>query len=187
MRRLTTGDRVIAQGLRAVADGTPGTIVGDDHTTLPYAVRFEGRRGLLWVGESQAMADPAEKSPSKPTRELKVGDKVRIKPREWYEANKDSYGNVHVPHTFSSSMAPLCGKTFEIGGILHHSNFYKLKGLDWNFSKEMFDLDEPTSESAFTAVCKVAKSLFTGSSEPIIQGKLPLIKTNKLLTNIKLD
>lgn len=45
------------------------------------------------------------------TRELKIGDKVRVKSIEWYNENKDENGNIYfqgVP--FNKYMALLCGK-----------------------------------------------------------------------------
>ena len=93
-------------------------------------------------------------------------------------------------------MTTFCGKTFEIAEIqsLARGRVYKLKGAElWDFSEEMFDLDEPTGESDPTMkylverAKKIFESVFGEKGESIIKGNLPLIKTNKLLTNIKLD
>lgn len=174
-----------------IADGTLGVIMCDDHSACPYKVLFEGEQIPLWTIENEIVAAPDEKLPSKPTRELKVGDKVRIKSREWYEANKNERGIVNVPCSFIPTMARFCGQTFEIAEIFGERPSYKLKNTGNHFfSKEMFDLDEPTGESAFTEVCKALKamlSLLTSDSKSVIKENLPLIKTNKLLTNIKLD
>lgn len=71
----------------------------------------------------------------------KVGDKVRIKPKYWYEQNKnDKYGNVDVGCIpFVQGMANYCGKEATIvssqGGIYIldiDEGFY-----DW--TEEMFE------------------------------------------------
>lgn len=48
----------------------------------------------------------------------KVGDKVRIKSREWYEANKNKYGDVDFPCcAFTAAMSAMCGKVYEITSV----------------------------------------------------------------------
>lgn len=45
----------------------------------------------------------------------KVGDKVRIKSREWYEENKNESGDIDtIPVIFTECMAKYCGKTATI-------------------------------------------------------------------------
>ena len=45
----------------------------------------------------------------------KVGDKVRIKSREWYDSNKNKYGDVDFPCcTFTAEMSEMCGKVYQI-------------------------------------------------------------------------
>lgn len=188
MRRLTTGDRVVAADNPYVAKGTPGFITGTtDSSTISYLVLFEGKAMPLWMQEWQVQGVTTDELPLKPTRILKVGDKVRIESREWYEANKDVFGEVDVPFGFTEAMAKYCGNTYEIVKIepaLSCNAKYRLKEIcEWWFSEEMFDMDEPPNDHSFNKVCRVCK----GNSEPIIKGNLPLIKNNKLLTNIKLD
>lgn len=43
----------------------------------------------------------------------KIGDKVRIKSLEWYNSNKDEYGNI-VRAAFLKEMSECCGKDFEV-------------------------------------------------------------------------
>ncbi len=190
MRRLAIGDKVVALHNPFVPEGTPGIIKQDDHSWVPYYVSFEGY-GNFWLMESHVQAALTESSPQKPTKELKVGDKVRIKSREWYEASKNSNGYMLVPFVFAPDMVEFCGNTYEIIKIApsaYNTPCYSLKGASgWSFSEDMFDLDEPPGESLFKRVRRVSKSLFGVTSGPAIKGNLPLIKTNKLLTNIKLD
>ena len=59
--------------------------------------------------------------------QYKVGDKVKIKSLEWYNANKNSEGSVIFKHTsaeydyemhFTKDDSQYCGKVLTIGGIL---------------------------------------------------------------------
>lgn len=45
----------------------------------------------------------------------KVGDKVCIKSREWYDSNKNKYGDVDFPYcAFTAEMSAMCGKVYQI-------------------------------------------------------------------------
>ena len=46
-----------------------------------------------------------------------VGDKVRIKSKEWYDENKDEDGNVNIPFLFNSEMSYYCGEITTITKI----------------------------------------------------------------------
>ena len=53
----------------------------------------------------------------KPSIVPKVGDKVKIKSREWFEKWKDEYDDVmieHLPNFFASEMSKYCGLTMTI-------------------------------------------------------------------------
>ena len=68
----------------------------------------------------------------------KVGDKVKIKSREWYKFNKDKYGAVYcgdIP--FVKSMSKYCGKVLTIERIfdLNTPTYEMLEDpdhFDWN-------------------------------------------------------
>lgn len=95
-----------------------------------------------WLFGDIPVETPSE--PIKHHTELKVGDKVRIKSREWYEKNKDSMGYVNVPEIFVPQMAEYCGGIHKIKEIIKSRGncIYKLEGTKhWNFSEEMLDLD----------------------------------------------
>ena len=58
-----------------------------------------------------------------------VGDKVRIKSLEWYNANKDKNGNVYVvgvSNYFTNNMAKFCGKIATIIGYVDEAMYYVL-------------------------------------------------------------
>ncbi len=69
----------------------------------------------------------------------KVGDKVKIKSLDWYNDNRDFYGNVECGvYYFIEEMTKYCGKILTIGNI--HKNGYDLQE-DENFAwtDDMFD------------------------------------------------
>lgn len=75
---------------------------------------------------------------------FKVGDKVRVKPLEWYHANKDECGDVQTPDCFMEDMAKFCGKILTITKVWGES--YKMLEDDDNYS---FD-DEMLEDEAIT-------------------------------------
>lgn len=69
----------------------------------------------------------------------KIGDKVKIKSLDWYNDNRDFYGNVECGfYYFIEEMSKYCGKILTIGEI--YRNYYDLQE-DENFiwTDEMFD------------------------------------------------
>ena len=101
----------------------------------------------------------------KPDIVPKVGDKVKIKSREWYEKWKDSEGDVQVLYRFTEGMAKHCGRVLTVKGVNLGSRdwLFKLeedeKGKNW--SLEMFEEvypQEPSQEE------KCAKGLYSSSN-----------------------
>lgn len=80
----------------------------------------------------------------KPSIIPKVGDRVKIKSREWYERWKDSYGIVYAPWSFINSMADACGNILEVERVV--SPTFHLKGSRYNWSLEMFEEVYPVQE-----------------------------------------
>lgn len=69
----------------------------------------------------------------------KVGDKVKIKSLDWYNDNKDYYGNVECGfYYFIEEMTKYCGKILTIGEV--YRNVYEVQE-DENFiwTDDMFD------------------------------------------------
>ena len=67
----------------------------------------------------------------------KVGDKVKIKSRGWYNSSKDKNGAVYchdIP--FVKSMSKFCGKTLTINRLYYSTNSYEMledmEGFDWS-------------------------------------------------------
>lgn len=69
----------------------------------------------------------------------KVGDKVRVKSKEWWDAQpKNASGSVECgADTFNDFMTSMCGKVVEITDVLEDTYFIKEYGLNW--TDEMFD------------------------------------------------
>lgn len=81
----------------------------------------------------------------KPDVVPKVGDKVKIKSREWYEKWSDEYGNVTVYITFTKFMKDYCGRTMTISEVTP-LGAYRFKGVDFHFSLDMFEEVYPMQE-----------------------------------------
>ena len=74
----------------------------------------------------------------------KVGDKVRIKSKDWYNKNKDMNNWVSSQYStkvFNSSMSKFCGTTTTISSIQECSKSYKIDidAVRYFWTDEMFD------------------------------------------------
>ena len=81
----------------------------------------------------------------------KIGDKVRIKSLDWYNKNKDEYGQIYNcgPYTFKSQMSEYCGCVMTI--TKRYSRSYKMKEdkTEWHFTDAMIEgkIDEYIEET----------------------------------------
>ena len=65
----------------------------------------------------------------------KVGDKVRIKSIDWYNENKNKYGNINCGYMpFTSDMSIYCGAVLTICDIKEEFSFYHMKECEYMFS-----------------------------------------------------
>lgn len=71
----------------------------------------------------------------------KVGDKVKIKSLDWYNANKDINGIVKVPGSnFVKGMSKHCGKVYEITSVVNDHYILSInENLRWTWTNEMFE------------------------------------------------
>ena len=80
----------------------------------------------------------------------KVGDRVKIKSREWYEKWRIFVPceHVNVVHSFNSEMAPFCGKVLTVRRINGDRFFLGDEETEvyWTFSLEMFEEVYPVQE-----------------------------------------
>ncbi len=102
----------------------------------------------------------------KPSITPKVGDKVKIKSREWYEKWKNSEGCVNFNTTgcvFAKGMEDLCGRELTVRDILDFEVFdgkrWRLSMGSWLFVPEMFEEVYPAQEQASAAKPKTPYQL----------------------------
>lgn len=109
----------------------------------------------------------------------KVGDKVRIKSKEWWDAQpKNNFGSVYCgTNTFTDMMTYMCGKIVEIRDISEDT--YTIRGDYHNWTDEMFEdstLDNAEkphiSEQLIKDIAEVIKSHNLSLSVSENEGKL---------------
>lgn len=93
----------------------------------------------------------------KPDIVPKVGDKVKIKSREWYEKWKDGGGNVWIHNAFVESMTKFCSMTLTIKDV--DGIYFSLKGNIWNWTIEMFEEVYPQELSTGDGLTKASDSI----------------------------
>lgn len=91
----------------------------------------------------------------KPSIVPKVGDKVKIKSREWYESWKGGGGYVNVPESFTPPMAELCGEVLTVEDIRIGRFKMKEDKHKWIFSLEMFEEVYPVQEQLSSKFPKI--------------------------------
>lgn len=75
----------------------------------------------------------------------KVGDKVKIKCLDWYNENKDCYGDIEcgVDYFFIEEMAIYCGKLLTIveafDGENEYDNIYFMEGNVYKWTEFMIE------------------------------------------------
>ena len=97
----------------------------------------------------------------KPDSVPKVGDKVKIKSREWYEKWKNEDGSVTGlgTHCLTPTMSEHCGAIFEIS--FNFGTFFTLKGIEKGWTLAMFEEVYPQESSKEE---KCAKGLYSSSN-----------------------
>lgn len=70
----------------------------------------------------------------------KVGDKVRIKSLDWYNDNKNKFGNINCGSLlFTSDMSIYCGAVLTICAITEEFSYYHMKKCEYLFTDEMIE------------------------------------------------
>lgn len=70
----------------------------------------------------------------------KVGDKVKIKSLDWYNKNKDDFGNIDLlPCGFVTLMSTYCGKTATIVNAENDCYLLDIDNLTYGWTDKMFE------------------------------------------------
>lgn len=196
-RLLKVGQKVrITKGLPYISTDLTGQIgiiriVDSSDKEIPYKVEMPSNE-IYWIEIDSV--EPIEESSDieKPPKSLRVGDTVRIKSREWYEANKDGHDNVPTMPLFIKDMAKYCGKWLTIKQVESYNGkpAYTLNGISgYTFSSEMFELptdspaNHPSPKKSSIPLIEVTPTLEVDST-PIITEDITLIEDTQILTNL---
>lgn len=102
----------------------------------------------------------------------KVGDKVRIKSKEWWEENKDEFGEIDSCN-FTEMMQHYCGKVATIVDMDNYSYSIDLDNGSYSWCDGIFEDDEPqVSETLLKDIANVIKSHNMGIQVSEQDGKL---------------
>ena len=136
---------------------------------------------------------------------MKIGDKVRIKPIEWYNKNKDKDGNIRINHGplepfyfmnrmiiyFGKDRAEYCGKEFTIMyiGKYQGEDTFVLEGDNhgFNWCEWMFDTNNNNKDMETRNIkldLKTAKEWFNGSDETLKKLALQAYKEEELKNSL---
>lgn len=104
----------------------------------------------------------------------KVGDKVRVKSLEWYNAFSNN-GDKYIRHDrawFTKEMAEYCGKTAIVIGIYNDSYDLDIDNKEWGWYDWMLE-DEPTvsdqlKEKRFQAACSAMNGILSTEYSKLI-------------------
>lgn len=94
----------------------------------------------------------------KPSIIPKVGDKVKIKSREWFEKWKDEYDDViieHLPKFFASEMSKYCGLTMTIKEERRYGFLVENCEKRWTWLPEFFEEVYPVQEQLSSKFPKI--------------------------------
>ncbi len=108
----------------------------------------------LWERKTPYQLDLEIKN-RKPSIVPKVGDKVKIKSREWYERWKNGCGYVDVPEHFILPMAEFCGEVLTVEEFRYGCFKMKEDKRKWVFSLEMFEEVYPVQEQLSSKFPKI--------------------------------
>ena len=84
-----------------------------------------------------------------------VGDRVLIKSIDWYNENKNKYGNIicgYMP--FTSEMSIYCGEVLTICDIKDEFSYYHIKECEYMFTDEMIEGKVGEETTTHNNMCK---------------------------------
>jgi hypothetical protein len=96
----------------------------------------------------------------------KVGDKVKVKSIEWYNENKNKYGEVRCSNMtyFQPYMAKFCGSILTIRNIDVDINVYEVKEANYYWTEDMFEDDDLEFQRA---IAKAVHECLWGTDDEI--------------------
>lgn len=87
---------------------------------------------------------------------FKVGDKVTIKSREWYEENKDEDGYVDCGiNVFTEEMVKYAGVSAEVKMVLSHDYTIDADGGRYSWTDEMFEDNDGQAKSSLDTLSQL--------------------------------
>lgn len=85
----------------------------------------------------------------------KAGDRVRIKSIDWYNENKNKYGNINCGYMpFTSEMSIYCGEVLTICDIKEEFSYYNMKKCEYQFTDEMIECKVGEETKSHNNMCK---------------------------------
>lgn len=117
-----------------------------------------------------------------------VGDKVRIKSKEWWDKQpKNKCGSIKFKESFIEPMTIYCGKVATITNIKKGGYIIDIDMGYWNWTNEMFEDEEPvTTMSILQDIAKTIREHNIGVSVKEEDGKL-IIELLKVEEDLPID
>ena len=85
----------------------------------------------------------------------KVGDKVLIKSLDWYNENKNKYGNINCGYmSFTSDMTIYCGAVLTICDIKDEFSYYQMEKCEYMFMDYMIECKVGEETKSHNNMCK---------------------------------
>lgn len=139
--------------------------MGDTLFGKPYGLTHEDMIKAHHLFTATAKKTPyqldLEVKDRKPDIVPKVGDKVKIKSREWYEKWKNVEGHVWIHNAFVNPMTEFCSMILTIEDV--DGMFFSLKGNTWRWTIEMFEEVYPQESSKEVKCAKAFEALKTST------------------------
>lgn len=86
----------------------------------------------------------------------KVGDKVTIKSREWYEKNKDGSGDINCGENFfMKDMAQYTGRNAVVTMVYNHCYDIDIDNGRWSWTGEMFEDNDGQDKSSLDTLSQL--------------------------------
>lgn len=173
--------------------GAEGVVIECMTTGNFLRVRFPD--GAEWTYKPSWLVpvDSASK-PEATTNPFKPGDRVRVKPREWFDRQPEkTWRGGHVYIERGSAKESLMGREVTIDCYDKYDNTYMADGVWWK-AEWLEPVEAEIRPALFKPIGLISRATIEALCGMLVSrqpqpptDKLPLINPNKLLTTIKLD